>query len=251
MKLSHKIILGLVLSSNIYHSFACSNIFINKGGYHIEGRNMDLAMNISHDEDFSFIGQKNTTDVVVDADKIPASQLSNWTNKYGYWGRRAFDTPVITDGMNMQGLSVALQTMQAKYPQYNSNDKRQVLSVYEIGNYVLSQAKDVPEAIKLLEAKQIVSGAVQVKDGVFIKDIPVHFSLRDSKGNSAVIEFIGGKVQIYSSAGNVMTNDPPYPQQLANAKKYKSILADTNNTLLKGMPGSVTSLDRFVRSDIL
>ena len=252
MKLLVKIIAGVTLCSVAYQALACSDIFVNKGGYHIEGRTMDLALNISHNEAFYFVGQKNTSDVVVDADKIPVNQLASWTNKYGYWGRNAFNTPLITDGMNTQGLSVALQTMIAKYPTYNPADKRPVLSVFELGNYVLSQAKDVPEALKLLQSRQLVTAAIKVKDGTYIKDIPVHFSLRDSKGNSAVIEFMDGKIQIYNSAGNVMTNDPAYPQQLANAEKYKNINSKIdNNTLLKGVPGSLTSLDRFVRSDVL
>ena len=248
----HNYCMFTLLISSVSTSFACSDIFINKGSYHIEGRNMDLGMNLSHIDSFNFIGQKNTTDIIVDTAKIPSNQLSSWTNKYGYWGRKVFNTPVITDGMNTQGLSIAVQTLQAKFPVYNPSDKRPVLSVYELGNFVLALAKDVPEALKLIQSRQPIEGAIEVKEGVYIKDIPFHLSIRDSKGNSAVIEFINGKVQIYSSAGNVMTNDPTYPAQLDNAKKYQNISTNiNNNTLLKGMPGSGTSIDRFARGDIL
>ena len=204
---------------------ACSNIFINRGNYHIEGRNMDLALNIGHGDVFRFVGQENTTDVIIDADKIPTALLATWTNRYGFWGRNADHTPILVDGMNTEGLSFAIQTLSGptKYPRYLNSDRRQVLSSYEIGNFVLGLAKNVKEALAHLNKHQIVGAAMTAKvaygpnqnaDGIYITDIPIHFVLRDREGQSAVIEFINGKMVIHPNAGNVMTNEPPYPQQL-------------------------------------
>ncbi len=100
---------------------ACSDIFINHPNAHIEARSMDFGMNIAMNDTFGFIGQKNTTDIVIDAEKIPVKSLTSWTNKYGYWGRYAFHTPKVDDAMNTEGLSISglyLDTY-TQYPVYN------------------------------------------------------------------------------------------------------------------------------------
>ena len=233
-------------------SFACSDIFINQPNAHIEARSMDFAINIANEDIFGFIGQKNTTDVVIDADKVPTSQLTSWTNKYGYWARTAFNTPKVDDGMNTQGLSLSGLYLEdvTKYPVYNAADKRPVLGVFDMGSYLLSQAKNVDEALKLIKSHQIVQSAIQIKPGIFLKNVPIHFDLRDSSGNSAVVEFIDGQVKVYEHAGNVMTNGPTYPEQLTLAKKYDGINTSKVNRL-DGLPGDFTSEARFARGQVL
>ena len=100
-------------------SFACSDIFINQPNAHIEARSMDFAINIANEDIFGFIGQKNTTDVVIDADKVPTSQLTSWTNKYGYWARTAFNTPKVDDGMNTHHLPPLSYLLSAQIAFFN------------------------------------------------------------------------------------------------------------------------------------
>lgn len=202
----------------------CTNIFINKGGYHVEARSMDFPINMGTELLMGFVGQKNTSNPVVDADQIPAGQLTSWTNKYGYVGRGAFNTAVVMDGMNTEGLSISILYLPgSEYAPFKAADKRPVLSALEIGTFFLSQAKTVKEAHQLLDAHQIVAWAIEGAPGMFIKNVPVHYSVRDKTGDSMVIEFIGGEVKIYHSAGNVMTNAPAYDWQLNYAKQYSSI----------------------------
>jgi len=78
--------------------------------------------------------------------------LSNWQHKYSFAGRVAFDTAVVVDEMNTEGLGAALLYLPgASYPSYDPKDKRDALSIYDLSNYVLSQAKNVEEAKKLIE----------------------------------------------------------------------------------------------------
>jgi choloylglycine hydrolase len=231
---------------------ACSDIFINHPNTHVEARSMDFGMNISLNDTFGFIGQKNTTDVVIDAEKIPTQSLVSWTNKYGYWGRNAFHTPKVDDAMNTEGLSISglyLDTY-TQYPVYNSSDKRPVLGVLDIANFLISQAKNVDEAVALIKSCQIVQSAGEIKPGIFLKNTPLHFVLRDKTGKSAVVEFVGGKTLVYTDAGNVMTNSPTYPQQLDMVKKYDNLNVDKDNSL-NGMPGGFDSPERFARGHIL
>ena len=232
---------------------ACSDVFINQPKGHIEARTMDFGINIGNNDIFGYIGQKNTTDVVIDADKIPAAQLASWTLKYGYWGRGAFNSPKILEGMNTQGLTFSglyLDTV-TKYPVYNAADKRPVLGLYDIGSYILGTCRNVDEAVALIKRTQLVQSAVEYSPGVFLKDVPIHLSLRDASGKSIVVEFIDGKTNIYENAVNVLTNNPTYPEQLALAKKYDEVLAKSTKGMLTSMPGGYSSEDRFARGYIM
>src|ERR1700722_11787123 len=112
----------LMITLSIFSAFtfpllACSDVFINKGGYHIEARTLDFLVNLAFQEKMGFIGDENTTDVVIDADQIPTSQLATWKNKYGYLGRAAFNGEKMIDGMNTEGLSIAILYLPGtKYP---------------------------------------------------------------------------------------------------------------------------------------
>jgi len=248
------IVLGL-LAALMSHAAAeaCSDIFVNHPKTHIAGRNMDFGMNISHEEIFGFIGQKSTTDVVIDAAKVPAQALTSWTNRYGYWGRGSFHTPKVVEGMNTAGLTLGALYLAGitQYPAYDPGDKRPVIGFFDLGNYLLSQAGTVAEALSLIAGHQIVQSAVEIQPGVFLRDVPLHFSIRDAAGRSAVVESVGGRIQVYPDAGNVMTNDPAYPEQLAKAQKYTAIDAKKGNGSLTGIPGSFSSTDRFARGAVL
>jgi choloylglycine hydrolase len=272
-----KLIIILAISTQFTsHTLACSDVFINKGGYHIEARTLDFLVNLGFQEKLGFIGDENTTDVVLDADKIPVSQLATWKNKYGYLGRAAFNGEKIIDGMSAEGLSVAILYLPGtKYPAFDETNKKPVLAIYDIASFLLSQAKTVSEALALVRSHQLVQSAVQEKEGVFIKDLPVHFVIRDKTGDSAVIEFIDGQTKIHEKAGDVMTNAPSFDWQLKNASFYDSLLADNkapNEKFVKtfdnykeiykdssykgeanlmGMPGDFTPPSRFARGQVL
>ncbi len=248
------VISGIALSLLLISATArpCSDIFVNQPGSHIEARTMDFGLNLAMDETFGFIGQENTTDVVIDAQKIPAKQLTRWTNKYGYWGRDAYDSAKIVDGMNTQGFSLGALYAAGftKYAEYNPKDSRPVIGFFDLGTYLLSRAATVDEAIGLMEGLQIVQSALPLKAGVFLKNIPVHFIMRDATGNSAVVESIDGKIVINEHAGNVMTNSPSYPEHLAQVKKYDNL--DIRKDLkLTGLPGGFSSTERFARASVM
>ena len=271
------LISAVVISASLTsHVQACSDIFINKAGYHIEGRTLDFLVNLAFQDRIGFIGDENTTDVVLDAERIPSTQLTSWKNKYGYFGRAAFNGEKMIDGMNTQGFSIAILYLPGtKFPAYDENNKNPVLAIYDIGSYLLSQASTVPEALKLLRSHQLVKSALKAKEGYFIKDIPIHYVIRDKTGESAVIEFMNGQVQIYENAGNIMTNAPSFDWQRQNASYYDSLSANDKKpneqfsksfynyehiyktssfkgeANLMGLPGDFTPPSRFARASVL
>ena len=70
----------------------------------------------------------------------------------------------------------------------------------------------------------------------------VHLALEDPTGDSAVIEYLNGKPTIHHGREfTVLTNSPPYEQQLENLKQYDGFGGD------KKLPGTTEAADRFVR----
>ncbi|MDC0535571.1 linear amide C-N hydrolase [Francisellaceae bacterium] len=263
---------SLLLSGS---TFACSDIFINKNNHHVEGRTLDFLVNVATDKYIGYVGQNNTTDIIIDSDKIPQNKITSWKNKYGFLGMQAFNGGNMVDGMNTKGLSFsALYLQGTKYPNYNASDNKPVIGVYDLGNYILSEASNVDDALKLLKSHQVVNSAISAGNGKYIKNLPLHYVIRDKTGHSAVIEFIDGKMKIYENAGNTLTNGPTYNWQLNNENSY-SYLTSTpkkmnqsaeeqvhnyktvyNHSLplnagLLGMPGDYTSPSRFVRGTTL
>ncbi len=70
----------------------------------------------------------------------------------------------------------------------------------------------------------------------------VHLSISDASGDSAIFEFIGGKLVIHHSRDyQIMTNEPTYDQQLSLTNYWKEIGGSTF------LPGTNRASDRFVR----
>ena len=267
------LIISMAFNSQV---FSCSDVFLNKGKYHIEARTLDFLVNLGFQDKIGFISEDNITDIILDADKIPNKQLTTWKNKYGYFGRAAFNGEKIIDGMNTQGLSVSILYLPGtKFPAYDPKDQKPVLSIYDIASYLLSQARTVSESLELIRSRQLVQSAVKEKEGYFIKDIPIHYAIRDKTGASAVIEFINGTTKIHENAGDILTNAPSLEWQLQNASYYDSLLADNKNPTekfsksfheyeeiykvssfkgeanLMGTPGDSTPPSRFARARVL
>jgi len=87
---------------------------------------------------------------------------------------------------------------------------------------------------------QVVSGEVPGRPGSLA---PLHLSLSDATGDSAIFEWIDGKLRIHHGREyRVMTNEPSYDEQLAITRYWSQI--DWRSFL----PGTNRAADRFVRA---
>ena len=69
-----------------------------------------------------------------------------------------------------------------------------------------------------------------------------HLALADASGDSAIFEYIGGKLVVHHDRKyTVMTNSPTFDQQLAINTYWKGVNG------LSFQPGTIGSADRFVR----
>lgn len=277
MKILTKLALSLILSSSLAN--ACGEVFVNKGGYHVTSRSMEFGRNMAFDTLVRYVGQKQTSNIIINLDKIPSSEIASWKYEYGFVGRGdRFRGGVLVDGLNEKGVSIAALYLAGvtQYPTYDKNNKRDVISIYDVGTYILSKAKSTDDAVKKLKNLQVVGGAIEASPGLFVKNLPLHFSIRDKSGKSVIVEWIDGKTIINENAGNVMTNAFKYDEQLKYAKKYSSLKmtntkqnpefknrvieyekiytmqgARPTQTALLGIPGDFTPPSRFVKATVL
>ncbi|SMO83340.1 linear amide C-N hydrolase [Paracoccus laeviglucosivorans] len=162
-----------------------------------------------------------------------------WTAKYGSVIATGYDVST-TDGMNEAGLVAnILWLVESEYPQYDGKTPGLAISLW--AQYVLDNFATVAEAVTALEAEPftLVSDSVPGEDRL----ATLHLSISDSSGDSAIIEYIGGKQVIHHSRDyQVMTNSPIFEEQLALNEYWKQI----GGTVM--LPGTNRASDRFARA---
>ncbi|GFE70223.1 linear amide C-N hydrolase [Chroococcus sp. FPU101] len=163
-----------------------------------------------------------------------------WTSKYGSVIAAGFDAGT-ADGMNEKGLVANLNYLsESEYVKPTPNDPRKPLAVSIWTQYVLDNFATVAEAVDTLRKEPFYVVPSMSPDG---KPGTVHLSISDATGDSAIFEYIGGKLVIHHSRDyQVMTNSPVYEQQLALTDYWKQIGG------LTMLPGTNRAADRFVRA---
>lgn len=163
-----------------------------------------------------------------------------WTSTYGSMIVSGYEISTV-DGMNEAGLNANLLWLAtAKYPKDDGVTPRISLAIW--AQYFLDQFATVEEAVKHARAKpmQVVSGEVPGRPGTLA---PLHMSLSDATGDSAIFEWIDGKLQIHHGREfRVMTNEPSYDEQIAITRYWNGV--DGRMFL----PGTNRASDRFVRA---
>lgn len=157
-----------------------------------------------------------------------------WKSKYGNVTITSFGK-IPSDGMNEKGLCAnVLYLGPTKYEKENDQPG---LSNLLWGQYVLDNYATVAEAVEGMKNIRIQPTEILGKSW------PLHLSVEDAGGDSAVFELIDGKLVVHHGKEfTVMTNEPSLDEQLANLKKYKMWGGDL------AMPGDIDPLSRFVRA---
>lgn len=229
-RLTLKKTLGLVISicagANI--SYSCTTVFANnKGPKKVVARTMDLYVFDAPKIVVYPRGMKRNGEA--------GPHSLNWTSKYGNVVVTEFDTNAASDGINEKGLSVHLLYLTETNYEQPDNTLPQVSNVLW-GQYLLDNYTTVSEVLSDPHKYQLVATKVHGRTW------PIHMAIEDASGDSAVIEFIDGKMNVYHGAQyNIMTNEPAYNIQLANLKRYASFGGQLP------LPGDTDPLSRFVR----
>lgn len=160
----------------------------------------------------------------------------SWQAKYGSVVVTAYNTNAVTDGINDQGLSVHL--LPVEQANYGVRDiTKPALSNVLWVQYMLDNYKTVDEALASLDQYQIIESKIGEKA------LPSHIALQDATGDSAMIEFIDGKITVnHGKEFNVMTNQISSALQIESLKQYKPFGGDL------ALPGELDANSRYIRA---
>ena len=223
--------LGIIFAT-ISQTHACSRVvYLGPDGTVITARSMDWANDI-HTDLWAFPrGMKR--------DGAAGPKSIQWTSKYGSVISAGFDVAT-ADGMNEKGLVTSLlYLVESEYVKPTSDDKRQPIAISAWAQYVLDNYATVAEAVAAIKQEPFYVLPMMTPDG---KPGHMHLAISDPTGDSAIFEYIGGKLVIHHGREfQVMCNSPVYDQQLALSKYGEQI----GGTVM--LPGTNRSADRFAR----
>lgn len=171
-------------------------------------------------------------------DKAPDAMT--WTSKYGSITVAGWDIATV-DGMNEKGLSAnGLYLAESDYGKPAPGDRRKPMSLTAWVQYALDNFATVAEAVDALRQEPFYIIALSLPGGLAGV---AHLSISDPSGDSAIFEYVGGKLVIHHGKQyKVMTNSPTFDKQLGLNGYWEEVGGQTF------LPGTNRASDRFVRA---
>jgi choloylglycine hydrolase len=223
--------LGAVL---LRKALACTRVVHKSedGSYVVTGRNMDWFEDIESNIWLFPRGMKR--------DGAAGKNSAQWVSKYGSVITAGFDLAT-TDGLNEEGLMVNFLYL-AESDFGERDETRPGLSWSVYAQYILDNFASVEEAVEAMkdDTLQVVASPLP---GSTAKPPTTHWSISDAEGDSAIFEYLDGKLVIHHGKQcTVMTNSPPYDQQIALNAYWETVGGEAM------LPGTRRAADRFVRA---
>ncbi len=211
---------------------ACSRtVYFGKEGQTVTGRTMDW-----------FVSDMDTNMWLYPRGLARTSNTDRpfgWTSKYGSVATTAYEGAVM-DGMNDKGLVANLLYLaESEFEPARAEDKRPTLPNSAWVQYILDNYATTAEAVEGMRNAPFRMVAIKAPTG---EPGTVHLSVSDASGDSAIFEFIGGKLRIHHGKQyQVMTNSPTFDKQQPLADYWKAIGGSVF------LPGTNRATDRFAR----
>jgi penicillin V acylase-like amidase (Ntn superfamily) len=169
---------------------------------------------------------------------VVADNPAKWTSQYGSVVTTIFGIGT-ADGVNERGL--AAHMLYFPPADYGPRDvAKPGVQAALWAQFALDNAATVEEALAKLATIQIVKVEIEVHGQK--QTGTVHVALEDASGDSAILEYLGGKLVVHHGREfRVMTNAPEYDKQLEllGGKDF------ANPTMETPVPGNVNPRDRF------
>jgi penicillin V acylase-like amidase (Ntn superfamily) len=199
---------------------ACSTFQLQHGKQLVVGKNFDFHTDIG----MVIINKRNVAKTALLSSPEKPAQ---WVSKYGSITFNQVGREFPFSGINEAGLIVEIMWLEeSKYP---DPDERPAIGELQWIQYQLDNSSSVDEVIKSDAVIRISQSS------------PVHFFVGDSRGKSATIEFIDGKL-VFHTADNlpvkVLTNHT-YQKSLQYLKTHKGFAGQEKLSFTR------SSLDRF------
>lgn len=211
---------------------ACTRlVYHGVGDQIVTARSMDWKVDVETNLWIFPRGMQRTGEV--------GSDSIRWTSRYGSVIASGYDIST-TDGMNEAGLVAnVLWLVESSYPEFDGTAPG--LSIAAWAQYILDNFATVEEAVAALRGNPytIVTNYVPGENRL----ATLHLAISDPSGDSAIVEYIGGKQVIHHSPKfQVLTNSPTFDEQLALHSYWTQI----GGTVM--LPGTNRASDRFTRA---
>ena len=164
------------------------------------------------------------------------------------------------DAINEKGLGIAGENFvgNATYKPVDPSSSKHQITQFELIPFILGTCASLKEAKEALKNMDLV-------DTPFSPQLPVgslHWLIADETG-SITVEAVKEGLMIYDNPAGVLTNNPPFPQQMFQLNNYMHLSPrQPVNTFSKdlplntysrgmgalGLPGDLSSSSRFVRA---
>lgn len=184
-----------------------------------------------------------------------------WTSKYALVGLNGEGLTLIADGVNEAGLAAGIFLFPgyAQYQEVSADDEAKSIAPWEVVTWALTNFATVDEVREGLAGIKV--GNVEFAAWKAVP--PVHYVIHDASGKSLVVEYVGGKLNLYDNQIGVITNAPEFSWHLTNLRNYislspKNVLTSTvdgerfsplgQGSGMYGLPGDFTPPSRFVRA---
>ncbi|MBT3071712.1 linear amide C-N hydrolase [Rhodomicrobium sp. Az07] len=174
----------------------------------------------------------------LERDGAAGARSLKWTSKYGSVVTSSYNAGS-GDGLNEKGLVANLLYL-AESDYGTPDGQKPLLSNVAWAQYALDNFATVAEAVEALRKEPFTLLAPTFPNG---SESALHLSLSDASGDSAIFEYIGGKLHIHHGRQyTVMTNSPTYDKQLA----INGYWVDVGGYSF--LPGTSRAADRFARA---
>lgn len=211
----------------------CTRVFYETGrGTYITGRSMDWS----------------DVEMATDLWAFPRGMERNggtgegtvrWTSTYGTVVLAIYDLAT-SDGLNEAGLGGNLLYLAESDFGNPQTRGKPTISVGAWLQYLLDTCATVADVVATMRDDPITIITADAPNG---KPATVHLAFSDASGDSAILEFVGGKLTIHHGRDyRVMTNSPVYDQQLA-INAYWDLIGGQHF-----LPGTINAADRFARA---
>jgi penicillin V acylase-like amidase (Ntn superfamily) len=209
---------------------ACTRaVYLGPGNMVVDGRSMDWMEDPGTDLYLFPRGMQR--------DGATGTNTVKWTSKYGSVIANFYGIATV-DGINEKGL--AANVLYLGSSDYGKPDARPTISIAAWSQYVLDNFATVNEVVSALEKESFTIIAPVLPNG---SPAVGHLAVSDPSGDSAIFEYIDGKLVIHHGRQfQVMTNEPTFDKQLALTEYWQQIGGMTM------LPGTIRPADRFVRA---
>ncbi len=191
---------------------------------------------------------------------LPFRNRSNMHHHYAILGvaYTPDDYPLYYDAINEYGLGMAGLNFPGNARFSKITLDRDNVATFEFIPYILSQCKTVKEAVSHIKKINLTN----VSYSKNIPPSPLHWIIADNR-EAITVESTKYGVNIYENPVGVLTNNPPFPEQIRNLTNYLHLSPGLpKNTFVPetklipysrgmgamGMPGDLSSQSRFVRA---